>query len=304
MAESLTSSRGQGGGVPEIPDPLAEAALLARQMAPTLCRPVSRYEGVCDWYHGFWLCLRLMGVGKTYGGQAGFYLPALQEIARAGDSPRVLVTGSADYAIPSLVMAAYAREAADLKLTVMDLCETPLYLTRWYAERIGADVATDRADILDYTSEERFDVALTNSFFGSFAPEKRPALFAAWARLLRPGGKLLFTNRLRPGITGVVRFSPAEVEAFCNTVAAEAGGLPEPLNQDLDGIVAAARHYAETYLSHPIGGQDEIARFLEDAGFRVDSLAIATREGREGGGLSGPTTNQRGEHARVIATRL
>jgi SAM-dependent methyltransferase len=298
------SSPGKDGAWAEIPDPLAEAALLAREIAPALCRAVSRYQGVCDWYHGFWLCLRLMGVGKTYGGQAGFYLPALQEIAGTGDSPRVLVTGSADYAIPSLVLSAYARETAGLQLTVTDLCETPLYLTRWYAERIGADVTTDRADILDYTTEEPFDVALTNSFFGSFAPEQRPGLFAAWARLLRPGGKLLFTNRLRPGVTGVVRFSPSEVEAYCNTVAGEASRLPEPLNRDPEAMVAAARRYAETYISHPIGSQDDIVRYLEEAGFRVDSLVVAKREGREGGGISGPTTNQASEYARVIATRL
>ena len=303
MAESLTSSPDKDEGLSEIPDPLAEAAVLAREMAPALCRPISRYDGVCDWYHGFWLCLRLMGVGRTYGGQAGFYLPALQDLARGGDSPRVLVTGSADYAIPSLALAAYAREAADLQLTVMDLCETPLYLTRWYAGRLGAEVATERADVLKYAPEAPFDVALTNSFFGSFAPEKRPALFAAWARLLRPGGKLMFTNRLRPGTTGIVRFSPDEVEAFCSTIAGEASRLPEPLNQDLEGIAAAARRYAESYTSHPLETQDEIVQLLEQAGFRIDSLEVATRGGRQGGGISGPTTNQPGEHARVIATR-
>jgi SAM-dependent methyltransferase len=245
-----------------------------------------------------------MDISKASGGQTDFLVPALREFARAGDLPRVLITGSVDYSMPSHALRAYELEEASQQLTLVDICETPLALTRWYAARHGADVRTERSDILDYHPSQPFDVAMTNSFLGSFAPEFRPRLFESWARVLRPGGKLIFTNRLRPNATGFNQFSPADTTAFCETVINEAKALPSALRQDLNWIAAAARTYCERFLSHPLRTTEELERYLLRAGFRIDHLEVVHHGGRESAQVTGPSTNQRADYARVIATRL
>jgi SAM-dependent methyltransferase len=131
----------------------------------------------------------------------------------------VLVSGSADYSMPAHALWAYRAEAAPLQLVVVDRCETPLALSRWYAEPTkaaihGTTLSTQRADILDHEGAEPVDVIFTNSFLGSFAPEQRPRLAAAWRRLLRPGGRLVFTNRLRPGApAGPLGFDAAQARS-------------------------------------------------------------------------------------------
>jgi SAM-dependent methyltransferase len=284
-------------------DPVLEAVPVGRRAAATHCREIPYEEYKCDWYHGFWLYLRAMGISKASGGQADFLVSTLRQLARAGESPRVLISGSVDYSMPSHALWAYEAEGAPQDLTLVDICETPLVLTRWYAERYGRSVSTVRSDILEYSPERLYDVAMTNSFLGSFAPEFRPRLFESWARVLRPGGKLIFTNRLRPTATGLNQFSEADTAVFCDEVMREAATLPESLRQDLDWIAASARAYCRRFVSHPLKTTEELERFLKEASFRIDQLEVVHHGGRATGPVSGPSINQRADYARVIATR-
>ena len=79
-----------------------------------------------------------MGLTKTSGGQGGFLAEHLRALARTGDAPRVLVSGSADYSMPAHALWSYQIQGAPLQLDVVDRCETPLVLSRWYAARYGA----------------------------------------------------------------------------------------------------------------------------------------------------------------------
>ena len=286
-------------------EPLAESAPVSRRLAQEHCRPRPGGGETCAWYHGFWQYLRLMGLAKTSGGQATFLFETLRGLARAGESPKVLVSGSADYSMPAHALWAYRTEGARLQLAVVDLCETPLALCRWYAERQGAEMATHCRDVRDHEPSTPVDVVFTNSFLGNFDPDGRSRLFAGWRRQLRPGGKLLFTNRLRPGAPETaLSFDDEQARRFAEAAGQEAQARRATLDLDPDEVVRRARAYAERFRSFPVRSVDEIRRLLTDAGFVIDLLEVTTNLGRPGAlAVSGPSAAERADYARVIATR-
>ncbi len=287
-------------------EPLVESAPLAYRLAQTHCRPLPETAEDCAWYHGFWQYLRLMGLAKTSGGQGAFLIETLRGLARAGESSRVMVSGSADYSMPAHALWAYRAESAALRLAVVDRCETPLALCRWYADRQGETIATDCRDVRDHEpSEAMMDVVFTNSFLGNFDPASRSQLVAAWRRHLRPGGKVVFTNRLRPGAAAVLGFDGVQARRFAEAARNEAEARHATLGLDPGEAGRRAQAYAERFQSFPVRSVDEIARLLTEGGFAIELLDVATNPGRPGAAaVSGPSTEERADYARVIATRL
>jgi hypothetical protein len=147
---------------------------------------------------------------------------------------------------------------------------------------------------------------LTNSFFGAFEPAKRSQLFARWASLLRPGGKVLFSNRLRPGSGHAqLGFTPDQADAFCAAVRREAERTQSILGLDPGIVEGWARTYTERYRSYPVHTVDEVLEMLRAAGFvpdRVDTVLAAGRPGGEA--LAGPSVAERADYVRVLATRI
>jgi SAM-dependent methyltransferase len=217
----------------------------------------------------------------------------------------VLVSGSADYSMPAHVLAAFAREGAAVDLTVVDRCETPLYLSHWYGERVGIPIATVRSDILTYRSATPFDVVLTNSFLGNFDAASRPALVRAWRELLRLGGALLFTNRLRPHAeASPVTFSTKQRDDFCEAARREGKRWQAVFGFDPEHVATWARIYAERFVSFPLRSADEIIALLRDERLSVAYVNVVIASPRPGGAsLSGPSLAEKAEYVQVRATR-
>jgi len=158
--------------------------------------------------HAFWPCLRLAGLAATPDRHAAFYGAA---IGALGAASRVLVSGAADQGMLACVLSA----APQARVTVIDSCDTPLELNRWYAGRRGAQIETQRASILDYAPPRAFDAICTHSFFGQFPRAGRPRLLAAWHRLLPAGGKVITAHPLRPsGDDAPNRFTAEQERVF------------------------------------------------------------------------------------------
>lgn len=290
--------------MPQVPEPLLESAPLAHRWASALCTLDMSTGASCEWYHGFWQYLRAMGLAPTLGEQGPFLLETLRPLARAGGHERVLVSACADYSLPAHVIHAYRRAGADLELVVVDRCETPLRLTRWYAEREGSSVVTHRENILSYQSAPPFSVIVANSVLGYFEPGTRPALFTAWGRLLRPGGVIILTNRFRRGSRpGLVGFSLSQVDDFVAASRIEAERGQGQLGLDPREVSVWARTYAERFRSHPVQSAEEVERGLLAAGFALDHLDVVAVPGRPGGPVAGPSIAAAAEQLRVVATR-
>jgi SAM-dependent methyltransferase len=304
LVPSSNRSGSVAGNEPATPfsDPdrlLRESAPLALERASWLCHRGPEGHDACDWYHGVWQYFRLLGVVATPWMQRRFYERVLGELAAAGSHPRVLVSGASDYAMLALVLHAYAMRGAQPEVTVTDRCETPLFLNRWYAERHGVPIDTRAGDILE-AGGGSYDVICTHSFLGNFPPQRREELLSVWRRLLRPGGKLVTINRIRPGCTDEVRFSAGQGKAFRERVLRADEALPVALGIDARTLVRWADEYQARYNSWPIASAAELHALLERSGFVVERLEPGPGAAP---GPSGPSVAGAALRLEVVASR-
>lgn len=274
---------------------LVEAAQLARDEAPALCRRAADGSS-CDWHHGLWPTLRLLGLVTTPALHAEFLRTALAGVA--GERPRVLLSGAADHALLEQALAAYGARSPDI--TVLDICDTPLLLNRWYAKRQGTRIATRRSNILEFETEAPFDVICTHAFLGNFDVAQRTALAAKWHALLRPGGKVVTVNRLRPGHDAQwIAFSVEQVWAYRARVeeAAKARALQLPR------LGKAAESYASRQTIFPLGSAAELRALFEGAGFEIEQLSVGTLPSAVRQQVAAPTVPGGDSYALLIAVR-
>lgn len=265
---------------------LLRSALLAHGWAPDLCEHGGE-RGGCAWYHGAWQLLRMLGIMSTSGVNAAHYSNELARMAGDASFRRVLITGSADYAM--LKQIADARGASDPPLTyvVLDRCATPLRICEWYAEQHGLTIETLHQDVLDPLPRGTFDAVFTHAFMGYFDDLGRERLVRQWASALRPGGRVITVQRVRPDFPGdVVRFSDAEASAFLERVAELAPVMLPSEAAHLD-VVGMAREHARNFWALPVRSAERLRRLFEDAGFRLDRFDRSAPGGPVG--VTGPS---------------
>jgi SAM-dependent methyltransferase len=290
-------------------EPLEASASVTRELSTACCEPGAEGRG-CGAYHGFWPYMRLMGLGKTLSGQADLYRDAIQDAALQGQrnhvaSPRhVLVSGSVDYCILAHAHHALNQVAQPANYTVLDRCQTPLLLNRWYARRHGFDAETVCSDVLTFQADSKFDLILASSFFGYFDPASRQQLFNNYARWLRPGGRLVFTNRLRSGPEDqAVGFSPAQAAHLVEQAALLRHRLPPAAPLSEDDARALAAGYARCLWTYPFNGDVALQRLAQASGLMIVSArrvgTVRTAEGE----VAGPTTSDGGEYLFAVLER-
>lgn len=254
----------------ELEEPMVTTAPVANLLAPVLCRGdhVSRED--CSWYHGVWQYLRIFDMVSTPTWHASFYLDALSALARTGCHSKILISGTADYSMLAHVLWAYRDAKPSANVTVIDLCETPLFLCKWYATLVGTRVATIAMDLLECRDDGLFDVIATDAFLTRFLPSERSRVGVKWAGLLRSGGQLITTARIEPGQAGDTSMaSDEDVDAFRARADQEANRWHGLLGIGRAQIATMAANYARRMVSHSFRSIDEIVQLLRESGFDV-----------------------------------
>jgi len=301
--------------LPEAPaEPLARSAPIAWRAAPETCNADAPGAGGCAWYHGLWQYLRLLGLVTAPPAHGRFFIDTLAGLARRGECARVLISGSADYALLALVVHALRPDPDHPRLapqiTVVDRCETPLLLNRWYAREAGVAVETGRSDILRWGlgpgagREGNFDVVCTHSFLGYFTDPQRAALMARWHALLRPGGRVVTINRVRPAHRGgFVGFGPEQAHAFGERVREEARRRSASLDLDADTLAGAALLYTQRFRVRAVASRRALAALFEEGGFTVEHLDAEPSGAGPDSSATGPTTPAGADYAHLVARR-
>ena len=134
-------------------------------------------------------------------------------------------------------------------------------------------------------------------------PDSRADLFAAWAKLLRPGGKLVTTARIDPDVSEAsAGFSATKAEAFADTLVSAAQPWLNELGIDANQLHAAAIRYCDDIASYPIGSVDDLRELLESNGFVIESLELVEHQGRMSGKSSGAGTHRTAKYADFVAS--
>ncbi len=216
-----------------------------------------------------------MHLGKTLSGQADQFVSAMTELRRRwdtqrpGDPRRILICGCADYSMFAHVLHAFGDGRPRPLVTALDRCRTPLLLTEWYAARLEAPVELACADVLRYEPEQAFDLIVTSGFLGYFDPAQRGALFERCCSLLRPGGQLVFSNRLRATSEAVpIGFTDAQADDFARKVELLSRHLPRSSPLQPEEAYRIARGYARDLSSYPVNSADSIRRLTDRAGLQ------------------------------------
>lgn len=288
----------------EFSEPLELSAPLALKMAPTTCRIDPATGENCAWVHGIWQYLRILGLASTPQHHLEFYRDALASVTGAAGAPRILVSGAADYAMAALVLAAFAARNVRPEITVVDHCDTPLALNRWYAEHVSTNIETRRCDMLEFQSDTAFDAVCTHSFLVHFPPERRARLLSVWRQLLRPGGAVITVSRLRGESAGPsYGFSDRQAQELRAVVLRKAEAMRDRLDIEPMELARLAEVHARRRVGYPVRSSAEIRELFESAGFSVARLTCGPIAEIHRPEAEGPAIAGSGEYARILATR-
>jgi SAM-dependent methyltransferase len=288
----------------ELAEPLMMSLPVARLLAPVLCR-MDRPSGEdCSSSHGLWPCWRLFKIAPTPERSARFFLDAFGSLAREGSFRRVLVSATCDYSMLAHVLHAYRRERAALDVTVVDRCETPLAMCKWYSKLVSQRIDTQETDIFEYQAAAPFDVICTDGFLPRFPPDRKRALMAKWRSLLRPGGKVVTTTRVRSSSSGeTTGFTVYQKDALTRHAYELAKRWREFLDLDPREVAQAAQRLADGGRRYSMRSRSEVRELFEREGFVVDRLTFKTLNGSSGLRDAGAGARARRTFARVVASR-
>ena len=281
-------------------EPLAESAPVAWALAPRLCAGDPASIESCLWYHRIWQHLRLLDIITSIRTNTAFLLATLERLAPT--HPRVLISGSADYAMLAHLRQAFGTRPLDV--TMLDRCATSVAINQWYAERYGMALTPICGDALTVQGDRPFDLVCTHNFVGRFDDEARQRLVNRWHAVLRPGGVVVTTQRVRPGDQRQYSsYSHNEARALADTVAGAASVYTGELGATPEQIREVTYQYALRKRTHVIASPEGIVAPFERAGFAV-SLADegggpAEREADRPSSTAGPDTYR----MRIVAVR-
>lgn len=257
-------------GTDALTEPLADSAPVAWAEAPRRCYRDPQTGQTCLWYHRVWQYLRLFGIISSIRTNTDFLTRCFRDCARARPHPVVLVSAAADYSMLAHLKHACDLERSPLDATIVDRCETSLFLNRWYADRFNLVLATACCNVIEYATERRFDLICTHNFLGRFDDDSRRLLVARWHTLLRPGGVVVTTQRIRPNARAARSFyTDEQARELSERVAAVARAHPQRLDLDVDQLARAVYEYAIRRAAHTIRTNREILDIFEAVGFDV-----------------------------------
>lgn len=243
-----------------VKEPINLTWRLAQQLADQHCED-------CSWYHSQWQYMRLIGMGKTLSGQSKWFSDQIQRW-RDQSPLAVLISGCADYSAFAHTVAALGLEnARKARIVAVDRCQTPLALNDYLAQSLGVTINNEKQDIMSFDSIEKFDLIFTSSFLGFFNPTERVSLFRKYMQLLKPGGELVFANRMKDEPEDVkMRFSEEATESSLQSALALNRQYAAADKLSDGEFEKRMREFMRHWGSYPLNSAENLKSLMEQAG--------------------------------------
>lgn len=248
-------------------EPLRDLALFSWENAPHLCS-----DDECCAYHRVWSLLRfLLSDGAAPVGRE-LVAHGLKPLLVAPEPPRILISGGADTGVTAMVASVFRGTAHNPKLTFVDRCATPAEQHKRLAAAAGLQIETETTDILNFDGGP-FDAIVAHSFLGFIPEPDRPALFKHWAHLLKPAGRLVFSNNVAPD-EGAQRHPKSPERAKKLATLAQKAAASAGLNIDPDLLRQAVVEAVVSNVARSILTEAACRKMLDDANFDLKFLAF------------------------------
>lgn len=250
---------------------LAEAVSLARGFAAQYCWADPRSGESCALHHGIWTCARLLALVGSPGADAAFWGRALEPLSHLGHEPRILLSGASDHGFLELIFGLLRAGGTRAELHLLDRCETPLRLNRWYAAQVAVTLHTVQSDILAYVPDRPFDVIGAHAFIDQLPPAAWPALLQTWWRALAPGGRVIALNRLRTeDEASSDRRAALEARDFRPLIERVNARLPARLRLPVEPLAAEVARYWRQRAPTPFRSAAMLVELFERTGFVIE----------------------------------
>lgn len=279
-------------------EPLADGARLAWAEAPRLCRP----EHGCADYHRSWSVVRLLELGGELPAGYPFFARELRGLARLRGA-RVLVSGGADTGVTAIVARALREAGAQARIVFVDRCRTPCRQNEHFARFAGLDLEAYAVDARDIACEP-VDAVVAHSFLHLLPAGVRPAVVQAWARVTRPGARVLVSTAISADEGDWVRTrDPQRIGERRGRLAeaATAAGFGADEAREIAGT--AARFWATSPGQPPALTRANLRALFEAAGFVLERLDTEPLGGDRGPLSLATRETSRRERAELVAVR-
>ncbi|MER9319215.1 class I SAM-dependent methyltransferase [Mesorhizobium sp. M0659] len=171
-------------------EPLTQLARFSFDWAEVLCDP----SHGCMPYHRTWSMIRLLESKGAKPAGGGFFGRELAAVAQEGRC-RILLSGAADTGLAAMVLGQTRPVGIEPEFVLIDRCETTVEQNRLFARSAGFALETHRADIRGCDCAP-VQAVVAHSALNFFDRSARQQVVDSWARSLKPGGRLLLSQRL------------------------------------------------------------------------------------------------------------
>jgi len=251
-------------------EPLLHSAPMSDMLADFLCEGSQVDQNNCTWYHKAWQYFRILDLVSTPSWHSEFYLKDMVKDIECDKQLNILICGTADYSMLAYVLEAFSKTTNFFQITVLDLCQTPLHLCKWYAATKNIHINIEQCSILEYEKENEFDYIVTDAFLTRFDDKTKNLIVKKWYGLLKIGGRIVTTIRIMENkIDKPIKATNEERDNFAETAFNLAVVWRDFVQQKPEYIKKLALEYASNIESFSLDWQSAISLFKSNE-FKIE----------------------------------
>ncbi len=239
----------------DLEEPISESADLVCNAAYELCHNGIMDEN-CVWYHSVWQYLRLLNLVSTPAWHHTFYQTELAQAIKNKKTPKILISGTADYSMLAYVIDTCKRANCNAEITVLDTCQTPLFSCQWFAKRENVNIKCLQQNILKHDCGP-YDIICSDAFLTRFTKKDAGRVANRWNSLLKKGGCVITTVRVHDHKTSTQN-RERQIKEFIEKARERSVKVQEHIQYSPKKIAQMAEEYITRMKSSNLGTEEDI----------------------------------------------